>query len=366
MYNFKKTFNKKVVVVTGHSGFKGAWLSLWLHTLGAKVIGISLNEPSKPSLYKEIKLKKKIIHKKIDIKNLNKVRKTFKIYKPDFIFHLAAQSLVKKSYLDPVNTWQTNTIGTLNILESLKKINKKCCVVMITSDKSYKNLEISRGYKENDILGGIDPYSASKSSAEIAIESYTKSFFSSKQNKTFLSVGRAGNVIGGGDWSADRLVPDLVRSWSKNKKVLLRQPNSTRPWQHVLEAACGYMMLAQKLSEDKKFHKEAFNFGPGKKNNYKVIDLLKILKKSWPNINWNKKNKSNNFQESKLLKLNSDKAHKLLQWKCILNFEETIDFVANWYFTFYKRKINMFNFSVNQIKRYEFLLKKRLKKKFIL
>ena len=235
---------------------------------------------------------------------------------------------------------------------------------MITSDKSYKNLEISRGYKEDDILGGVDPYSASKSSAEIAIQSYANCFFSLKKNKIYLSVARAGNVIGGGDWSKDRLVPDLVRSWSKNKQVNLRQPNSTRPWQHVLEAVCGYMMLAQKLSENKKFHKEVFNFGPNKINNYKVIDLVKMMKKFWPNISWKTRIKNNKFYESKLLKLNSNKSMKFLKWKCILNFEETIDFVANWYLSFYRKNFDMYNFSVNQIKKYELLLKKKDKKNF--
>ena len=247
----KKIFKNKKVIVTGHTGFKGTWLSLWLNTMGAKVLGISKNIPTDPSHFKSINLKKKIKNSKINICNYNKLSNVFKKYQPDFVFHLAAQSLVKKSYLNPIETWHSNTIGTLNVLESLKQIKKKVYVVIITSDKSYKNLEISRGYKEDDLLGGKDPYSASKGSAEFAIQSYIKSFFSNKKNNVFISVARAGNVIGGGDWSTDRLIPDCIKSYSNNKVAAIRSPNSTRPWQHVLEVIYGYLTLASKIYLDK-------------------------------------------------------------------------------------------------------------------
>ena len=204
------------------------------------------------------------------------LKKIFKKYRPDYVFHLAAQPLVKKSYIDPVYTWSTNTIGTLNVLESLRVINKKCIAIIITSDKSYKNLEINRGYKEDDILGGKDPYSASKASAELAIQSQIASYFPLKKTKVLIGIARAGNVIGGGDWSENRLIPDCIKSWSKNKKVLLRNPNSTRPWQHVLEATRGYLKLAQSLKKNKKLHGEAFNFGPNYTKNYKVLIVVKI------------------------------------------------------------------------------------------
>ena len=217
--DYYKQFRNKKVLVTGHTGFKGSWLTSWLVLLGAKVAGLSINVPTNPSHFEVAKLKKKINHKRIDVRNLKLLKTVFKKYQPDYVFHLAAQSLVKKSYLNPVYTWETNTIGTLNILESLREIKKKCIVVLITSDKSYKNLEIKRGYKENDILGGKDPYSASKAAAELTIQSYISSFFPIKKTKVLISIARAGNVIGGGDWSENRLIPDCVKSWSKNRNA---------------------------------------------------------------------------------------------------------------------------------------------------
>ena len=218
MKNFSKFFKNKVIIITGHTGFKGSWLSLLLTLLGAKVIGVSKDIPTSPSIFKSLKLKNKIVHIKMNLKNLDKLRKVFEKYKPNYVFHLAAQALVKKSYNEPVDTFQSNTIGTLNVLESIRYLKGNCIGVLITSDKSYKNIEIKRGYKEDDLLGGIDPYSSSKAAAEMVIQSYFRSFFNSKLNKKFIAVARAGNVIGGGDWSADRLVPDCVKAWSKKKK----------------------------------------------------------------------------------------------------------------------------------------------------
>ena len=213
-------FKNKRVIITGHTGFKGSWLTLWLSMLGANVIGISKNIPTKPSHYKSIGLEKKIKNIKLDICNVKKLSKIIRNNQPDFVFHLAAQSLVKRSYAKPLETYYTNTIGTLNLLESLRQIKRKCFVVLITSDKSYKNLEISRGYRENDILGGKDPYSASKGSAELIIQSYLNSFFSKKKNKVYIGIARAGNVIGGGDWSPNRLIPDCIKSYSKKNQQL--------------------------------------------------------------------------------------------------------------------------------------------------
>ena len=241
--NLEKTFKNKKVIVTGHTGFKGSWLTLWLTKLGANVLGISKNIPTKPSHFESIKLKKKIRHKIININNYDEISKIFKTYQPSFVFHLAAQSLVSKSYDNPIETFNTNAVGTLNILESLKQVKKKCVVVIITSDKVYKNLEITKGYKEDNILGGKDPYSGSKAAAENIINSYIHSYFDKAKSKIFLSIARAGNVIGGGDWSQDRIVPDCIKSWSKNKQVIIRNPNSTRPWQHVLEAVGGYLIF---------------------------------------------------------------------------------------------------------------------------
>ena len=335
-FNFYKQFKNKKVLITGHTGFKGSWLTSWLVMLGAKVTGLSINIPTTPSHFKAIKLKNKINHKKVDIRNLKLLKKTFKKYQPDYVFHLAAQSLVKKSYYDPIYTWETNTIGTLNVLESLREIKKNCIAVLITSDKSYKNLEIKRGYKENDILGGKDPYSASKASAELAIQSHISSFFPLKKTKVFIGIARAGNVIGGGDWSENRLIPDCVKSWSKNKRALIRNPKSTRPWQHVLEAVSGYLLLASTLKRNKKLHGEAFNFGPDNTNNYSVIFLVKLIKKYWKVTSWKlSKKRKKGFYESNLLKLNSNKAKIKLKWKCILSFAETISMVADWYKNYY-------------------------------
>ena len=358
--NLKKNFKNKTIIVTGHTGFKGSWLSLWLKILGAKVVGLSINIPSSPSHFGVLKLQKNIIHKRMDIRNLKLLKKTFKKYQPDYVFHLAAQSLVKKSYLDPTYTWETNTIGTLNVLESLREMKKNCIVVLITSDKSYKNLEIKRGYNESDILGGKDPYSASKASAELAIQSHISSFFPLKKTKVLIGVARAGNVIGGGDWSENRLIPDCVKSWSKNKRALIRNPNSTRPWQHVLEAVGGYLLFASTLKKNKKLHGEAFNFGPNSSKNYKVIFLVKLMRKYWKKISWKVayKNKKN-FQESNLLKLNCNKAKINLKWKNILSFNEMISMVADWYNSYYSNPKKIYKTSYNQIKKYEKLLEKR-------
>ncbi len=361
---FSNIFKNKKVIVTGHTGFKGSWLTLWLTILGAKVVGVSLNSPSKPSHFNTIKLKKKIIHKKIDIRNLKKLKNIFKKHQPDYVFHLAAQSLVKKSYINPMYTWQTNTLGTLNVLESLRELRKKCITVLITSDKSYKNLEIKRGYKENDILGGNDPYSASKASAEMAIQSYIHSFFPMKKTKVFISVARAGNVIGGGDWSNDRLIPDCIKSWSKNKRVLIRNPKSTRPWQHVLEALNGYLFLAYNLKKNKNIHGEVFNFGPNNASNYSVVYLVKIMQKYWKKVSWKIDFKSSKkFYESNLLKLNCNKSKKQLKWKSILSFNETINMVSSWYQKYYSKKDDMYKVSFNQIQSYEKLINNRLKTK---
>ena len=357
---FSNIFNGKKVIVTGHTGFKGSWLSLWLNILGAKVIGLSINIPSNPSHFKAIKLQNKIKHIKIDIRNLKILKRIFKKYQPDYVFHLAAQSLVKKSHYDPIYTWTTNTVGTLNILESLRCLKKKCMAVIITSDKSYKNLEIKRGYKEDDILGGKDPYSASKASAELAIQSHISSFFPLKKTKVLIGIARAGNVIGGGDWSENRLIPDCVKSWSKNKKVLLRNPNSTRPWQHVLEAVGGYLKLASNLKKNKKLHGEVFNFGPDHTQNYKVLFVVKLMRKYWNKVSWRVADKNkNSFYESGLLKLNVNKAKIKLQWKSILTLNETINMVTEWYKNYYLNPKNIYAISLSQIKKYENLLKKR-------
>lgn len=355
----KNIFRNKKIIITGHTGFKGSWLTAWINLLGGKILGISNGLVSNPSHYKLLNLEKKIINKNVDIRNLIKLKKIIKQYQPDFVFHLAAQAIVKEAYKNPLKTWSTNTFGTINVLESLRQLKKKCYVIIVTSDKCYENLEIKRGYHENDKLGGKDPYSASKASADIAIKSYVNSFFSHKNNKVYIVTARAGNVIGGGDWSSNRLIPDCVKSWSKKKKVLIRSPYSTRPWQHVLEAVNGYITLAINLKKNKHFHGEAFNFGPTKNQDYNVISVVKLMKDYWQDVSWNFSKKNKFYKESNLLKLNSKKSIKKLKWKCILTFRETIFFVIDWYKNFYMNPKEVYKLTIKQILDFQKILLKR-------
>ena len=285
---FEKFYKNKKVLVLGHTGFKGSWLTLCLKDLGSKIYGISLDIPTKPSHFELLKIKKDIKDYRIDIRNYKKIKKKIETIKPDIIFNCAAQSLVKESFQDPYKTWTTNLIGSLNILEILRniKLKKKICTVIITSDKCYKNLNQSKRYREDDLLGDYEPYGASKAAVELAFQSYFNSSLKNKKN-LYLATARAGNVIGGGDWSKDRILPDLIRSLKFKKNLKIRYPNSTRPWQHVLEPIYGYIVLAYNLyNYTKKTNGESFNFGPKFVKNYKVIELLKRLKIYFPKIKW--------------------------------------------------------------------------------
>jgi CDP-glucose 4,6-dehydratase len=347
----KKFFKNKKVLITGNTGFKGSWLSLWMNLYGAKVLGISSNIPSKPSNFNVLNLKKKIKQKKIDLRNSKLLNREINNFKPDYIFHLAAEAIVKKAYKNPKLTWETNTLGTVNLLESICQLKKKIIVVIITSDKVYKNLEISRGYHENDILGGFDPYSASKASADLAVQSYYFSKLKYKKNIR-LSIARAGNVIGGGDWSEGRLIPDCIKKWSLNKTVQIRNPNSTRPWQHVLDVLNGYISLATQLNKKSSINGEAFNFGPKNEKNREVYKIVKEMSKRWFGSSW-KINKDTKLIESNLLKLNSSKAKRLLNWECKLNLKKAIHHTVEWYKTFYFNRKNIKNFSTKQIVEFE-------------
>ena len=346
---FNNIYKNKSVLITGDTGFKGSWLALWLSSLGANVSGLSINIPTKPSHFSAIRLDDTVKHYKGDINNLSNLNKIINKVSPEIVFHLAAQPLVSEAYLDPLNTFKTNTLGSINLLECIKKFNKAKCLVMITSDKVYKNVEWEWGYREIDRLGGYDPYSASKSMAEIAISSYIKSIF--KDCKTRVVTARAGNVIGGGDWAKDRVVPDCVRAWSKNMKVTIRSPKSTRPWQHVLEPLSGYLQLGSNLFLSNKLHGESFNFGPNTSEHFSVSDLIVRMSDNLQNIQWEvKKNKS--LKEAKLLQLNCDKAAHHLNWKPVLNFDKTVDFTTKWYKEYYNRSANMKKFSLSQIQEY--------------
>ncbi len=355
----KNIFKGKKVLVTGHTGFKGSWLALWLVNMGAKVTGISLKDNVINSHFSNIRLKNKLTDIRLDIRNKDGLNKEIVQLKPDFVFHLAAQSLVSESYVNPTETWETNVMGTINLLDSLRNLKNKCNAVIITSDKCYDNVEWVWGYRETDKLGGPDPYSGSKGAAEIAISSYVRSYFSTKSNNVNIASARAGNVIGGGDWSKDRIIPDVIKSWQSQKEVILRNPNSTRPWQHVLEPLSGYLSLAVNLNRNKKLHGQSFNFGPSDNNNYKVVDLVKSMSLYSDYKKWKINKTTNNNYESNLLKLNCDKILFHINWQSILTFTETIKMTMEWY-NFYKNdRENIEKKSIEQIHEYEKLLKNR-------
>ena len=352
-------FKNSRVIVTGHTGFKGSWLTAWLKLLGAEVMGISLDIPTHPSHYKVSNINKNIKDIRLDIRNKKQIEKKIISFKPNFLFHLAAQSLVVTSYKKSSFTWETNLFGTLNILETLRKLNSSCTAVLVTSDKCYFNKEVRYGYKETDILGGKDPYSASKASAEILIKSYISSFFNNKF-KIRIASARAGNVIGGGDWSDNRIVPDCVKSWSKGKQAELRNPNSTRPWQHVLEAVGAYLCLAINLKYNNKLHGESFNFGPSLSKENTVIELVRAMGGHLNNFSWkNNKKFKKKFHESGLLRLNCSKAEKFLKWKSVLRFDEMIEMVASWYSNYYTNQEYIEQITEAQIMEYQSLANQR-------
>jgi CDP-glucose 4,6-dehydratase len=335
MNDMSKVFANAKVLVTGHTGFKGSWLVAWLLKLGAKVVGLSNNIPTEPSHFVAAQLQKQIHHCTVDLQDLESVIAVVREAQPDFVFHLAAQALVRRSYADPLLTFHTNALGTAHLLEALRKISKPCVGILITSDKCYDNVEWVWGYRETDRLGGKDPYSASKGAAELIIRSYVESFLR-EGSPIRVAVGRAGNVIGGGDWAEDRIVPDCMRAWNKGKQVSIRNPLATRPWQHVLEPLSGYLALACALAESPTLHGEAFNFGPRAEQNYSVRALLDALAAHWPGALWQDISQTcDTVHEAGLLKLNCDKALHKLQWQPTLDFSETVQLTAQWYRTFY-------------------------------
>ncbi len=351
---FNNFYKKKKVLIIGNTGFKGSWLSIWLLKLGADVYGLSKNIPTKPSLFQATNLNKKYKTFYKDINYINDIYKVVNKVRPQIIFHLAAQPLVVQSYKSPFETFMTNSFGFNNVIEVIRNSSFVKTAILVTSDKVYENVEKKNGYKETDRLAGIDPYSASKSCAEIIYKSYFKSFLINTNLKS--AIGRAGNVIGGGDWADNRIIPDIVRSKYKKKKLIIKNPNSTRPWQHVLEPISGYLLLGQILnSNNQKVNGESFNFGPPSNQNKKVRELLNIFNKK---IKF-KKHNDKKLYESKLLKLNCKKASKFLYWKSVLNFKTLLQFTSEWYENFYIKKKNSFNFTVDQIKKYENIAKKK-------
>lgn len=350
---FENKFKGKKVLITGHTGFKGSWLTLWLKHLGAEVYGVSIDLPSQPCHFAAAKIENEIEDHRLDIRDADALTALVGAVQPDFVFHLAAQSLVRRSYSDPTATWLTNTIGTVNMLEALRYVANPCVAIFVTSDKSYDNVEWEWGYRETDRIGGPDPYSASKGAAELAIRSYAESFF--KPNGVVrLGVGRAGNVIGGGDWADDRIVADCMRAAASGKMVSLRKPLATRPWQHVLEPLSGYLTLAMNLENDPKLHAEPFNFGPPANQNHTVEKLVSMMSTFWDQIRWEDVSANDSGpNEASLLKLNCDKALHHLNWCAAWDFEATIRETALWYKNYYAAvSQDISEFSISQILSY--------------
>ena len=356
----KNFYKDKKILIIGHTGFKGSWLSVSLKKMGAQIFGISLNIPSTPSHFKLSKISSDIKDLRLDIRNFEMLKKKISIIKPDIIFHLAAQSLVKQSFSNPYETWTTNFLGSLNLFEILKiiKLKKNTSVIVITSDKCYKNLNKKKKYLESDLLGDSEPYGASKAAVEIAFRSYFDSFYVNKKNLN-IATARAGNVIGGGDWSKDRIIPDMMRSIYKKQILRIRYPKSTRPWQHVLEPIYGYLFLGYLLHLKKNYtNGESFNFGPSFIKNYSVIELLNAFKKYLPKLNWKIDKQKKKVKEANLLNLNSSKATKVLKWKNIMTFDETVKMTASWYEKFFEKK-DMKKVTHQQIETYFLKLKKK-------
>ena len=356
-YLFNGIFKNKTVFVTGHTGFIGSWLVLWLQSLGAKVIGYSLEPPTKQCLFETLSLENEITHIIGDIQDKQNLSDNIEKHKPEIVIHLAAQSLVRASYEDPSETFQTNILGTVNILDSIRKLDYvKACVIM-TSDKCYQNLNSNHFHKETDPLGGNDPYSASKGAAEIITNSFRNSFFNTEKNhdkNTGIASVRAGNVIGGGDWARDRIIPDCITALTTEKKIRVRNSSSIRPWQFVLEPISGILWLSSKLYTNPKTYSTAWNFGPNQTNKITVEKIVQNIIKIWNRGDWvdvSKESKDQSIESVSLL-LDSTKALNSLEWKTIYSLETAINETISWYKSYYSNHVSMRELSINQIEQY--------------
>ncbi len=350
------TYKNKKVLITGNTGFKGSWLTMMLLKLGAKVSGYALEPPTSPSLYEQINIGENIEQYIHDIRSYNHIHECLKQTQPDFIFHLAAQALVLDSYKDPIETFEVNVMGTAYLLEAVRDLKLNTKVICVTSDKCYENREWLFGYREEDAMGGFDPYSASKGSAELIISSYRRSYFNPDnihEHGVYLASVRAGNVIGGGDWAKDRIVPDCIRSLEMNERIFIRNPIATRPWQHVLEPLTGYLVLGSNLCRedmDPEIVCSAFNFGPLITSNKAVGTLVKEIVKNWGSGDWyHEPNESHH--EASLLNLTIDKAMHLLKWQPVWGFKPTVDHTISWYKARHDEE-NMLDFTLKQIDQY--------------
>lgn len=342
----REFWNGKKVLITGHTGFKGSWLAFWLKTLGAEVCGYALTPEGKLNLYENLDLKNQIKSVIGDIGDLSSFEKNLQDFKPEIVFHLAAQSLVRRSYRQPVETYMTNVIGTVNVLDAIRRADFVKAVVVVTTDKVYENKEWHWAYRENERLGGFDPYSNSKACAELAVSAYRNSFFA--ESDTLIATARAGNVIGGGDWAEDRLLPDVFRSLIFGEKLEIRNPDSVRPWQHVLEPLNGYLMLAEKLHAGEKEYAASWNFGSAEEDAKPVGWILEKIRNLWSApVDWLIDEK-NHPHEAKLLKIDSTKAKNELNWRPKLSLDQSVALTSEWYLGF-RNKENLIRLTRSQI-----------------
>ncbi len=349
MYN--NFYKDKKILVTGHTGFKGSWLCLWLNMLDAKVFGYALKPNTKPNLFTVLNLEKYMQSHIADIRNKDELETKIKDFEPDMVFHLAAQPLVRLSYSEPLMTYETNVIGTLNVLESARKCKSVKAFINITTDKCYKNYEKKVGYKEDEPLGGHDMYSSSKACAEILTSSYRDSFLQNDESFLLASV-RAGNVIGGGDWALDRLIPDCMRAIAQNETVTIRNPQAIRPWQHVLEPLSGYLLLGKKLLEEGGDYAQAYNFGPHENDILNVMDVTNYIIEKYGKGEV-KVLKEDNLHESNILLLNIEKAKQKLAWQPTYDTKKALEKTVEWYKVFYENENKLFDFTQKQILNFE-------------
>ena len=328
MHPARKLAGKRVLV-TGNTGFKGAWLQLWLQLIGAEVSGMSLEPDAKASHWQTLAFDSPQYI--VDVRDADKTGRVIRSLQPELIFHLAAQSLVRESYRQPLATWQTNVLGTANVLEACRRLDKQCAVIVVTSDKCYENRGSGLPFRESDPLGGHDPYSASKAATELVASSYQRSF-SSTETGMLVATARAGNVVGGGDWSDDRLIPDAMRAIFSDRPLDIRYPTATRPWQHVLEAISGYLILAARLAAREQHVAKSWNFGPDGDAHRKVVDVLERLRLQFPSLSWQVDSQAQPH-EAELLSLDSSLARHELGWQPRWDFDTTMERVAAWYET---------------------------------
>ncbi len=338
---FSGIYHGKKVLLTGHTGFKGSWLAFWLQQLGAEVCGYALPTPTEPSHWRLLKLG--IRSETADVRDFPMLEKIFQDFRPEIVFHLAAQPLVRASYRDPVETYSTNVMGTLNVFEACRKTESVRAVINVTSDKCYENREWTRGYREDDAMGGHDPYSASKGCSELLTASYRNSYFNNaefgKKHQILLASCRAGNVIGGGDWAEDRLIPDIMRAVAAGNPVEIRNPGATRPWQHVLEPLGGYLLVGQRLLEGKPQYATGWNFGPAEDADLSVREVVERIKRYWSRIDYRLAQTVDALHEAHLLKLDCTKAREQLNWHPVWNSEATFEKTVGWYREFYERGV---------------------------